>query len=231
MWDSPQGPVFVVNVAGDETVALACKTGKELWRVASEAALSTPAVRGSLMVTLGNSRKKGLRCFQLSLDGAELLWTYQGLCDKGSSPVIVGDHVYAQGEKRLACVLLADGKEQWRTLLDLRNPQYTSMVAADDKVFYTCDGVLGFAATGEEFRPLIEGKVDADGLIASEADFRRMLKLDELAQQPGGAEKAEREYAKRVGNHGPLVCASPALYDGKLYLRLQAGLACYDLSK
>ena len=45
----------------------------------------------------------------------------------------MGDYVYAQGKRRLACVELATGKEAWSTTLDLSSPQYTSLVAADNR--------------------------------------------------------------------------------------------------
>ena len=149
-----------------------------------------------------------------------MIWKYQRIADKGSSPLVVGDHVYAQGERRLACVELATGKEAWSTTLDLSSPQYTSLVAADGKVIYAFDGLLCFAADATEYKPLFDVKFDRTGLMASEQLFRQRLKLDELEKQPQGQEKSVKLYRREVGQQGPLACASPALADGRIYLRL-----------
>ncbi len=225
VWEFEDQPFVIVNVGGGSTVCVDPKTGKEVWRVQSEAGLSTPVITGDLLITYGNSRKKGLRCFRMSKDGAEHLWTYNGCQDKGSSPVVVGEHVYVQGEKRLACVNLETGRGEWMTTLDKGRPQYTSLVAADEKVFYALEGMLCFAATPEEFTPLIDAKVDSEGLMATEASFRKMLKLDELDEG-----QAERKYQSAIGRHGPVACASPAIANGRIYLRLRNAVTCYDLT-
>jgi len=232
VWRSPAGnSMFIANVGGSSTVAVDPKTGNELWRVATEANLSTPLIAGDRLITLGNSRRSGVRAFKLSETGAEHLWTYNGLGDKGSSPVVVGDYVYAQGEKRLACVELATGKAAWMVTLDLANPQYTSLVAADGKVLYAYDGLLCFAASPADFQPLMTAKFDKAGLMATEAFFRERLKIAEVERETGGVEKAAKLLQQEVNSQGPLACSSPAIAGGKLYLRLRSSIACYDLSE
>jgi outer membrane protein assembly factor BamB len=230
VWQTQGRELLIANVAGDSTACIEPRTGKEIWRIKSQANLSTPLVAGDKLVTLGSQRRGGLRCFDLSLAGAKERWVYQRIADKGSSPVAIDGFVYAQGERRLCCVNLDTGEEAWNTLLDLALPQYTSLVAADGKGIYALDGVLVFAADPQGYRPLIEAKIDKRGLLATEAEFRRRLKLDELESTAGGAEKSVRVFQQEVGNQGPLPCASPALADGKLYLRLRQAIACYDLS-
>ena len=39
----------------------------------------------------------------------------------------------------------------------------------DGKVIYAFDGVLCFAANPEDYQPLIEGKIDSEGLLAVRA--------------------------------------------------------------
>jgi outer membrane protein assembly factor BamB len=229
IWKNGDKELIVVNVAGEDTICVEPKTGRELWRIKSQANHSTPVIVGNRLLTYGNSRRAGLRCFEISESGAKPAWVYQRIADKGSSPVVVDGYVYVQGERRLACVDLATGEEGWSTLLDLNTPQYTSLVAADRKVFYTHDGVLCVAADPAEYRPLVQGKINKHGLLATEASFRKMLKLDELEKSPDGLEKSLKVYQQEVGNHGPLVCASPAIVDGRLYVRLKQGIGCYDL--
>ncbi|MEK6237440.1 MAG: PQQ-like beta-propeller repeat protein, partial [Planctomycetales bacterium] len=230
VWKTGDQELIVVNVAGSETICLEPRTGKERWRAETQAGLSTPVLQGDLMITSGNSRKKGVRCFRMSLEGAEEAWAYQGVADKGSSPVIVAGHLYVQGERRLSCVDLQNGEECWSTLLNLGKPQYTSLLAADGKVLYALDGLLIFAADPQRFRSLVEAKFDAEGLMASEASIREMLDLDALEKTPEGQKKARALYQKKVGGHGPLVCATPAIANGKLYVRFKNRLACYDLT-
>jgi len=229
IWESPDGQRVVVNVSGGDTICVDPQTGRELWRVASQGGNATPVVAGNRLLTYGSSRKQGLRCFAITPDSAEYLWTFTGTADQGSSPVVVDGYVYVQGDRRLACVDLESGGALWSTTLDLSGPRYTSLVAADGKVFYAFDGVLGFAASPDQCRLLINGRVNDQGLLADEAVMRELLGIDRLEETPEGQQEARRVWRSKVDNFGPLQCASPAIADGKLFLRTQRGLAVYDL--
>jgi len=228
-WKVDGRTLAVANVAGGETVCVEPRTGKELWRIKSEANNSTPTIIGSRLITYGSSRRSGLRCYDMTATDAKEAWVYRGAADKGSSPVVVGDYVYVQGEKRLACVSLVDGKEQWSTTLDLETPQYTSLIAVDGKVIYALGGLLCFAADPSEFRPLIDAKFDKTGRMAPEADLRAALKLDEVEKEENGLEKSMKIFKREIGDQGPLACVTPAVSDGLLLLRFRDKLACYDL--
>lgn len=165
----------------------------------------------------------------MSSEGAKRLWTCTTAADSGSSPVIVGDHVYVQGDRRLACVSLEDGKSAWMTTLDMNRPRYTSLVAADGKVIYGFEGLLCFAASSDEYKQLMNGKIDKEGLLAEESAFRKMLNMDELEKTAEGQKEAERVWRNRIGSGGSLPCATPAIADGHVYVRLKNGIACYDL--
>jgi len=226
------GTTYVVSTVGrGETACFQLETGREAWRIKSEAGVATPVISGDRLITYGNSRKKGLRCFLMSAQNAEHVWTFHGCQDKGSSPVVVGNYVFVQGEKRLACVNLTSGESEWMTTLDLGRPQYTSLVAADSKVYYALEGLLCFEASPDRFKPLMEAKFDETGLMATEVALRRILELDRIEQEPDGRSKAEKLYNAKIGRQGPLNCASPAIADGRLFVRLKDGIACYDLRK
>ena len=229
LWKKDGKQFVVVNVNGSETICVEPATGKELWRIKSEGGLSTPVIAGDRLLTYGNSRKKGLRSFQMTLEDAKHEWTFNGAADKGSSPVVVGDHVFVQGEKRLACVDLASGKACWQVTIDYRRPQYISLIAADKKVYYALEGLLCFNASGESFEPLIDGKIDDTGWLATEAAIRKKLNLDKIEQEPNGQAKAEKLYQSKIGRHGPVPCVTPAFADGFLYVRLKNSVVCYDL--
>ncbi|MCA9054148.1 MAG: PQQ-like beta-propeller repeat protein, partial [Planctomycetaceae bacterium] len=231
VWNASAGPRVVVNLNGGVTGCFDPQDGRELWRAATEGGLSTPIVVGDRLLTYGNSRKKGLRCFQLSDSGAEELWQFHGAQDKGSSPVVLDGHVFVQGEKRVACVNLETGDADWTGELDLASPQYTSLIAADGKVFYAYDGLTAFQATPESFVPCLQARFNSEGLMASDATHRRLLDLDTIEQRPDGQEQALRVYDRAVSRHGPLKCATPAIADGRLYLRMNDALVCYDLRR
>lgn len=227
-WEHGGKQFCIVNVAG-ETACFVPRTGEERWRIASQGGHSTPVVIGDQLITYGNSRKSGLRCYRLSPDGAEHEWTFTGTGDSGSSPVVVDGKVYVQGEKRLACVRLADGKREWQTTLDIARPRYTSLVAVGDVVLYTFDGVLAFSAGEDHFQQLMNAKIDKNGLLAEESTFRAQMNLDELERTAEGQKESEKLWRKRFNGGGVLTCASPAIANGKLYIRLKNGLACYNL--
>ena len=231
VWTGGGRPLVIANAGGEDTICVDPRTGAELWRVKTSGGQSTPVIVGNRMITLANQRRGGLRAFELSLTEAKPLWTYQRVADKGSSPLVVGNHVYAQGERRVCCVNLETGEEAWSDSLDLGNPQYTSLVAADGKVYYACEGLMWFAADPQNFRLLLEGKIDKSGVLATKAAIRARLNMDELEKTPEGLDKANKLYAQEVGQHGPLACASPAIAGGRLYIRLKQAIACYDLTE
>ena len=66
------------------------------------------------------------------------------------------------------------------------------------------------------------GKKTAERVIL---ELRDKLKLDSLS--PGEAEETWSSFLSQ----GPRQCVSPALVEGRLYLRLNKGLVCYDLNR
>ena len=226
IWNSQEGPLVICNLDGGWTGCFRPQDGSEVWRVESRASVATPVVSGDRLITYGNNRRAGLRCFAMTMDGAQEQWAFQGTQDKGGSPLVINGHVYVQGESRLACVDLETGENVWVDHLNLRDPQYTSLAAADGKVFYAYESLFCFEATPSEFRPLFDGRFEKTGLMATEETF-----LSRIAAEQGGEsslEEAEQQLNERLGNP-PLGCASPAIADGRIYLRLRNAVACYDL--
>ncbi|MDH3584976.1 MAG: PQQ-like beta-propeller repeat protein, partial [Phycisphaerae bacterium] len=82
VWQPNGTELVIINVSGSETICVEPRTGRERWRVRSEAGHSTPVLAGTdRMITFGSSRKRGLRCFRISPTSAEYLWTYHGAGD------------------------------------------------------------------------------------------------------------------------------------------------------
>ena len=228
-------PAIIVN-AGGETVGVDSETGDELFRLEETgASRSSPVVAVAAdgsprLLTFGSSRKGGLRCYDLTQNPPELLWKYQKLSDPGASPVVAGDLVLAPGDRRLDCVSLEDGSPRWTTRLDLEKPRYTSpaaLVAPDGTGvgLYTFGRLLAFDWTGEAFSPRYDLSVGPKGLLKTEDRWREELGIP--AATPEGVARFNKEVTRR----GLLPCCSPAISDGKVYVRLQKGLACYALTE
>jgi outer membrane protein assembly factor BamB len=230
VWRHEDRDLVIANFQRGRTICLDAKDGKNLWEVESEAGRSTPVVAGDCVITYGNSRKGGLRCYRLSLAGAEELWTSTAAADEGCSPVIVGDCVFAHGDRKLVCIDFENGKTHWRRELDRERPRYTSLVAADGRVIFAADGLLTLTATADDFQPEIDARLDKAGRLASEAQFRTLLNIDELERTAEGQKQAESLWRKEILSSGPAQCVSPALAAGRIFLRLKSGrVACYDL--
>ncbi len=224
LWQSKQGLRIIGHLKDAGTVCVDAADGRELWRVESHAGDSTPVVWGDVLLTYGGSRKGGLRRYDMTDKSAELKWTSNRFADQGSSPVIANGRVFVQGEKNFACLNLEDGEILWQTTLDRNQPRYTSPIAAGNLVFYTFGGVLCVSANADDFTPEFDARINALGLLASEDYFRQELKLDSLSQA-----EAEQQWNRHVVSQGPQDCVSPAFSAGRLYLRLNRGLICYDM--
>lgn len=231
VWEHKRKSWFIASVSGRDTVCVEPRTGEEAWRISADVGHATPLVVGDRLITYGHSRKNGLRCFRISLEGAEPEWSYSGISDPGSSPLVLRDRLFVQGEKRLACLDLATGKPVWTAELDFRDPRYTSLVAGDDTVFYALEGLLAFSATADRFTPVWQGKLDNAGLLADEPTFRRLLDADRLESTAEGQKQFERLWRQKFSGGGPLACTTPALAGGRLYLRTSSGVVCLDLTK
>ncbi|MFH5803919.1 PQQ-binding-like beta-propeller repeat protein [Alienimonas sp. DA493] len=225
----------IVNVNGGATVAADLADGAEAWRLEETgASRSSPVVTTAAgeprLLTFGGSRKGGLRCYALhGAEEPELRWAYQKLSDPGATPVVAGGLVLAPGDRRLDCVSLEDGAGLWTARLDLAKPRYTSpaaLVTPDGGVgLYTFGRLLAFDLTGEDFRPRYDLSVGPDGLAKTEDQWREELNVE--LGDPEGVAKYDRE----ITRVGLLDCASPAVDEGRVYLRLRKHLVCYDLTK
>jgi len=228
VWSAAAGRFAIVNLEGGWTACFDPHDGRELWRVQSEAAVATPVVAGDLLVTYGNNRKAGLRCFEMTAEGAHELWVYHGLQDNGGSPVVVDGHVYVQGENRVACVILESGEANWVDELDLSGPQYTSLIAADGKVFYAYESLNCWATDPDEYRLLYDGRFVRSGDLTTREALLQSVAREQQRSEPFSAEEAEQLLSERLGNPA-LGCASPAICNGRIFVRLQNAVACYDL--
>jgi outer membrane protein assembly factor BamB len=233
VWQAGSGPVAIVNTAEGRTQAYRVSDGKKHWELGAGAGRSSPIIAGDLLLIYGSSRKNGLSAFRLEADAPdkqpELAWQFQRAADSGSTPVVRGDSVFVQGEKRLAKVRLSDGEPLWQTTMKISNPRYTSLIAAGDQVFFGWEGLLSFKAGGEKFRQHYDAKIDSDAVLIRADDLRAKLQLDRVTTENGGLQESERLWQQRAVRSGPLACSTPAVSDGRIVIRLRDAVVCYDL--
>ncbi|WP_161604525.1 PQQ-binding-like beta-propeller repeat protein [Roseiconus nitratireducens] len=232
VWQHGQHSVAVCNTAGGRTVGYSLADGRLLWELKTGVERSSPIVAGDILLTYGGSRKNGLTAFQLNTDAApKQLWQFRGAADSGSTPVVSKGNVFVQGEKRLAKVALDDGDRIWQTTLRISTPKYTSPIVVGDQLLFAWEGVLAFAADSKDDQKLYEAKIDSDGRLITETDLREKLQMDALEQEEDGRAKAEKVWQKNAILSGPLRCSTPAFSRGRLVIRLNDALVCYDLRK
>jgi len=233
VWQAGSQAVAICNTSGNRTVAYQLDNGQELWELKTGVDRSSPVVANNILLTYAGSRRNGLTAYQLNTDAPQQepqqLWQFRGAADSGSTPVVCGNHVFVQGEKRLAKVSLKDGDRVWQTTMRISTPKYTSPIVAGDQLLFAWEGVLAFAADTETDRKIYEAKIDSDGQLISEEDLRKKLDLDAVEQSDGGYEKAEKLWQKNAIRSGPLRCSTPAFSDGRLVIRLGDAVVCYDL--
>ena len=136
----------------------------------------------------------------------------------------------SQAGGSLICLGLDDGRERWRLPIAAPDPRYTSPVVADGKVFFAAEGLLCARAVADVKEPLFDGCMRANGGLMDRAAARKDLGIDELERSADGRTQAEQVWQKEVVKSGPLKCVTPALCDGKLYVRTGSRIVCYDMA-
>ena len=235
VWNANDVSVAITNAANGLTKAYRVSDGSKLWELDSGVGRSTPLIAGDLLLTYGSSRKSGLSAYRLSPEAPgklpERIWQFQRAADSGSTPVVRGDAVFVQGDKRLAKVNLQDGKTVWQTTMRISNPRYTSLIAAGDQVFYAWEGLLCFDGLGDRYQQLYDAEIDAEGMLIGSDDLREKLKLDELSSDADGLARAEKIWQQNAVKSGPLGCSTPAVSRGRMVIRLRDGVVAYDLRR
>lgn len=176
---------YVICNTSKNVACVELRSGRLCWAVPGGGP-STAAVSGDRMAILTNDDEKGLLAYRISPDDARLLWRLEGISDRGASPLLRGDTVYAVGGSKTVGVDAATGRVLWE-----ERP-----------------------GRGDICSPILVG----DSLLAL---LGRTLALLEVSREGCTRQAQARVSAAR--------CSSPAFSDGRLYLRLADGLACYDL--
>ena len=192
------------HVLCNSDAGLACveiATGNVLW-TAPGGANGTPAVSDDILVQVTDKKDLGIVAYKITPQKAEKLWNITPFEDRGTSAVIYEGHVYAVG-----------GAKDWRALCaNLADGKILWQEKSDD------------FKKSEVSTPIIaDGKVIhyAGGDAANLVMFRASPEKYELLA------KAKVEPAKVPAFN----CTCASIVDGKLFLRLNEHVACFDLGK
>ena len=207
--------------------AFGTATGRELWRTRRElpAAWSSPILArlGGREVVLcaGNPR---LAAYDPA-NGAELWHADLFHGDVGPSPIVVGDRAIFANARNLVAALQPDGSTAWKSEDGL--PDTVSPVSDGTQVALISDGgmLTAFAV--------------ADGAKAWEQDLSGSFKASPLVHGSDlllfGADGQGRRVTLGASctlgepwSAGGAVAASPAVVDGRLYVRTAEHLVCYE---
>ena len=218
-------------VLGDVLMALNADTGQVAWRqeqirTAKEGA-NSPALwkTGGKTYVIQNLIESGVFCVDLT-DG-RVLWKGEG--GNYSSPTISGDDMAIRFESSLAAFHLsvAESKKMWSFSLALDR--------ASCPIIYK-DHVYTVAGGRAQCVELKTGKVLWDGAPGGGEISSPVLVNDKMVALWDSGNtlvmiRATPERYELLGkaNVTGAHCTSPAVADGKLYLRLGDAVACYDL--
>jgi len=167
------GTPMLVSVSAGATVAYDARDGKELWRVPTGGYNSgcRPVFFKDLVI--GNS-EGGLSLFAIRYAEkaksfhAESTWSYPRGAAARSSPLIVGELIFANNnEGVLSCLDGHTGTPFWQKRLE--GDYSASPLFANGRIYY-CDqdGLTTVVAASREFQKLAENRLD-DGCMASPA--------------------------------------------------------------
>ncbi len=241
---SPMVANGVVYVALPEGLcARDAENGKLIWK--------TTAIRGHYdaaygkTVVLWNSGGKdyligltseGLFCCD-PVNG-KVAWSVAGVGhSEGSSSVAIrGDTAVFCGHHGIYAFKLSPqkGEQLWMTPWDSYRAGSTLVwqdlvYAASDHTNITCldlkSGTVKW--TGKQVSSYCS-PVEADGKIILPRGTNTILSVEMFRATPEGYVNLG-SFLPYVQGHGMVPCSSPALAGGKLYLRLEDGVACYDL--
>ena len=180
-------------------------TGEVLWTVPG-GGNSTVAVADDIAVIVTDKKDQGILAYKISPAKAEKIWSIAPFADRGTSVVIYAGHVYAVGGA-------SPGMTNWRALCaNLADGKTCWEEKSDDfkkpevNTPIIADGKMFFYAGGEAFNLLM---------------FRAAPDKYELL----GKFKPETSKTPSYS------CANPSIADGRLFLRLNDRVACYDLRK
>ena len=206
-------------------IALDAKTGKEAWRLprtTAKAAYGTPALFGDGQA-IYSSTAHGLTC--IDIDSGKIAWEFNPKFTQRcvGKPTISGDYVFASagnggGRREAICVKVTDGVPEETFKKSKHVPYVPSGVSYDGMIFLLNDGgqmTCINPADGDEFwYERVTGQSYASPIIIN----GKIYCFSRTGEMVVLAPKDELEILAKY-NFGEGIFATPAIADGKMYVR------------
>jgi outer membrane protein assembly factor BamB len=201
LWRSGGKARIICNTPFGGVACVDPQTGQVLWNGAPGGEGSTPSVAGDYMVILAEVFQRSLVCYKLTEEKAEKLWSIPALHDQCASAIIYKDHVYAYANQSMP----------WGKV--------NRLICAD-------------LATGKLVQDLPRGEAYwASPVIVDDKLFFLEGKTFNVAINLTCFDAAPDHFVQLgQAKVDCSLCISPAIADGKLYLRQLNCVACYRLT-
>jgi outer membrane protein assembly factor BamB len=240
VWKTPLGggaicssPLVVddiVVVVTNALVALDAKSGKKLWKAKK---ISDPMGYNPSPVIWNFEGKKYViaNCYCADLKSGEIAFDFnwKGWC----TPVISGDtlvlNTFDKHTGVAAFKLSPKGAKQIWNVGNVRD-RASSPLVHEGRVYATCgkDGLMCIdLASGKKIYLKKSGTVEISSPIWADGKIFGLSKDGIAALKPNGNDCKNLGFLKVDVNR----CTSPAIVDGRLYLRGKKSVVCYDLKK
>jgi len=159
VWRKNGTAYLLCNTAGSTVACVEAATGRLLWEVPGGGS-GTVALGQDAFVIFSERKETGLAAYRLTVEKPEKLWS-QPWTDRGTTPVIEGNCVYAVGSNKAVCLRLADGNVAWEQKYAC---EIASPIVAGGRVFALVEGggtLLMVKAAPETFDLLSKCKLKA----------------------------------------------------------------------
>jgi outer membrane protein assembly factor BamB len=246
-WGISESPLVLedrvlVNAGGRNAsiVALKKSDGSTLWTSASDEAGYSSAVVATIHGVRQAVFFTGERALGVRVDDGSVLWSYRRVSNRTANvatPIVRGSHVFVSSDYGTGCALLeitsdASGWSAREVYFhrDMKN-HHSSSVLVGDTLYGFSSSILTALdfGTGEVlWRDRSVGKgslIYADGHLYLRGE-NGVVGLAQ-ATRAGYREKGRFE----VGGSGAPAWSHPVISDGKLFLRDQDTLYCYDVAR
>ncbi|CAN5516012.1 PQQ-binding-like beta-propeller repeat protein [soil metagenome] len=168
-----KGQEQLIAPSAENTIAYEPKTGKELWRIATDGMnQSIKPILANDLIFLSAGHKSELLAVKAGKTGlltpGDIVWSMKKEAPVRPSILVLKDRVYMANDKGIAnCLDVKTGKNLWKERFD---SEFSASPVSDGKNVYFCnqDGKTFVIAASDDYTVVATNKLDA-GCMASPA--------------------------------------------------------------